>query len=212
MSLMCHRISFSQFETSTFPVRVILFGTCEAIYFVPSICVTCSLPSQSLNATFTEKLEESKDDYQSRNEASIYWKPFPRTLLFSYQNELSQRYSVIKVTGAGIEDVNGTYYPIGLLNKSFVWQNSQHVYLSREFIDEQVGWIFGNTEVCYYGQPSPSPFPPPDGWRIYKGQQPAPEVTCQLMGESLTAAQLRAHQDGNQKVIRWDTDLKRQFM
>lgn len=161
---------------------------------------------------FIDTLEESKEAYKSCNEASIYYKPFPRTLLFSYQNELSQRYSVVKVTGAGTKDVNGTYYPIGLHNKSFVWQNSQHVYLSREFIDEQVGWIFGNTEECYYGQPSQSSFPPTDGWRTYRGQQPVPEIACHLMGESLTAAQLRAHQNDHQKVIRWNTDLKRQFM
>lgn len=171
-----------------------------------------SLPSQSLNAAFIAQLEEARSVYQSQNQSSTYWRPFPQSLLFSYQNELLQRYSFIEVKGAGTSDVNGIYYPIGILNKAFVWENCHHMYLSREMIGDQMGWMLGNMQMGYYGQPSQSLFPPTHGWRVYKGQESAPEVFCHLMGESCCSAQLRASQETSRKVVRWGLDLKRQFM
>ena len=110
--------------------------------------------------------------------------PFSHPILFSYHNELLRQYSYIVVSGAGSPDVNGEYYPIGMLNDAFVWENKQHMFLSREYIDSQFGWIFGNMQICYYGVNTPSSFPPDQAaWRCYSGREPAPQLQMHLGGE-----------------------------
>ena len=142
----------------------------------------------------------------------MYWNPFPHPLMFSYHNELLQRYSFIVVTNAGTHDVNGTYYPIGLLNYSIVWENNQHMYLSREWIDDTIGWVFGNMQVCYYGQPTPNAFPPTTSWRVYSGTASAPTLECHFGGDSVTSYQLKSELLVSQTSIRSDRSLELRFM
>ena len=172
----------------------------------------CSLPSQTLNATFLACFDEVNDDLRKREAVRMYWNPFPHPLMFSYHNEFLQRYSFITVTNAGTHDVNGTYYPIGLLNYSMVWENNQHMYLSREWIDGAIGWIFGNMQVCYYGQPTPNAFPPTSSWRVYSGTAPAPTLECHFGGDSATSYQLKSELLVSQPSIRSGRSLDPCFM
>ena len=141
-----------------------------------------------------------------------YWSPFPHPLLFSYQNEFLQHYSFVSVSGAGTTDVNGIYYPLGLFNYSFVWENSQHMHLSRERIDGTIGWILGNMQICYYGQPTEALFPPSSGWRMYAGAEPAPSLTCHLHGDSVASFQLKSAYSLSRDIVNWDASLERSFL
>lgn len=171
-----------------------------------------SLPSQTLNATFLARFDEANDDLRKKEAVRMYWNPFPHPVMFSYHNELLQRYSFIVVSNAGTNDVNGTYYPIGLLNYSIVWENNQHMYLSREWIDNTIGWVFGNMQVCYYGQPTSESFPPTTSWRVYSGMAPAPTVECYLGGDCASSCQLKSELRIAQTSLRWDSNLELRFM
>ena len=93
------------------------------------------LPSHSIVNSFVNRFKDAYSALQERETIRPYWKPFSHPILFSYHNELLRQYSYIVVSGAGSPDVNGEYYPIGMLNDAFVWENKQHMFLSREYID-----------------------------------------------------------------------------
>lgn len=171
------------------------------------------LPSHSIVNSFVNRFKDAYSALQERETIRPYWKPFSHPILFSYHNELLRQYSYIVVSGAGSPDVNGEYYPIGMLNDAFVWENKQHMFLSREYIDSQFGWIFGNMQICYYGVNTPSSFPPDQAaWRCYSGREPAPQLQMHLGGECQSVFNLRNRVATLQKVFRWNRDLDLQVL
>lgn len=171
------------------------------------------LPSQSIVNSFFNRFEEAYEALNDKETVRPYWNAFPQPVLFSYHNELLQQYSYIVVTRAGSSDVNGTYYPIGVLNKSFVWQNDQHMFLSRECIDGELGWIFGNMQICYYGQRTQSVFPPTEApWHCYTGVDPPPLLELHLGGECQSVYNLKSKLKLTQTVVRWNHELEGQFL
>ena len=171
------------------------------------------LPSSSLNSTFLNCFEECYDDCCNKKSSHIFWRPFPRPLFFSYHNEIMQQYSTVEVSGAGSADVNGMYYPVGWLNKSFVWQNDQNMYLSRELIGNQLGWLFGNVTVAYYGICTVSLFPPSTkDWKCYSGKEPSPSVICKLKGECVSSFELRNTIKTGLTSIQWTPSMEIQYL
>ena len=163
--------------------------------------------------SFFNRFEEAYEALNDKETVRPYWNPFPQPVLFSYHNELLQQYSYIVVTRAGSSDVNGTYYPIGMLNQSFVWENDQHMFLSREYIDSKLGWIFGNMQICYYGQKTQSLFPPTEvPWHCYTGVEPPPLLELHLGGECQSVYSLKSKLTLSQTVLRWNHELESQFL
>lgn len=169
-------------------------------------------PSPSVKSSFINRFNESLEFVNTINTIKPYWTPFSHPVSFSYHNELMQRYSYIIVSGSGTSDVNGTYYPIGMLNDSFVWENNQHMYLTREWIDNTIGWMFGNLQLCYYGQPTDSLFPPSNQWKCYSGKEPTPTIQCFLAGECHSTSKLRSSIQCTQKSLRWNDELLHSFL
>lgn len=175
--------------------------------------MTIRLPSHSIVNSFVSRFKDAYSALQERETIRPFWKPFSHPIFFSYHNELLRQYSYIVVSGAGSPDVNGKYYPIGMLNDAFVWENKQHMFLSREYIDNQFGWIFGNMRTCYYGIDNPSSFPPDQVvWRCYSGKDPAPQLHMHLGGECQSVFDLRNQVATMQKVFRWTRDLELQVL
>lgn len=170
------------------------------------------LPSPSVKSTFVTSFNDAHEFVCTLNTIQPFWTSFSQSISFSYHNELMQRYSYVVVSGCGTPDVNGTYYPVGMFNSSFVWENSQHMYLTREFINNSIGWMFGNLQLCYYGQATDSLFPPMNAsWNCYSGKEPTPIVKCFLAGESSSSSKLKSEIKLSQKSIRWTDDLLRSF-
>ena len=123
-----------------------------------------------------------------------------------------QQYSYIHVSGCGTSDVNRTYYPIGIPNNAFVWENEQHMYLTREVIDNTTGWMFGNLQIYYYGQATNEDFPPTNQlWKCYSGKEPLPILDCFIAGECYSTVQLKKTLTCSQKSIQWNNSLLQDF-
>lgn len=177
------------------------------------VWVICRLPSCSLNSAFLNSVEECYEDFVNRDAIHTFWHPFPRPLFFSYHNELMQRYSTVEVSCAGTPDVNGTYYPVGWQNKSFVWKNNQNIFISRELVGNQLGWIFGNITLVYYGVRSDSPFlPSSSDWVCYSGKPPSPRVACHLAGSGAATFELQNVAKAGVSTVAWTPALTTQFL
>ena len=171
------------------------------------------LPSCSLNSTFLNCVEECYEDFVNRDAIHTFWHPFPCPLFFSYHNELMQRYSTVEVSNAGSPDVNGTYYPVGWQNKSFVWKNNQNIFISRELVGNELGWIFGNITVVYYGICSKSLFLPSDSdWTCYSGKPPSPCVVCHQAGSGMTSFDLQNQAKSGVSSVNWTVSLTQEFL
>lgn len=183
------------------------------IWLFHVVWLICRLPSCSLNSTFLNSVEECYEDFVNRDAIHTFWHPFPRPLFFSYHNELMQRYSTVEVSNAGSPDVNGIYYPVGWQNKSFVWKNDQNIFISRELVDNQLGWVFGNITLVYYGICTQSLFLPSDAdWVCYSGKPPCPYVVCHQAGSGMASFELQNLAKTGVSAVTWTPSLTNQFL
>ena len=155
---------------------------------------------------------EATEYLYSVNTVKPTWDPFPHPILFSYQNELMQRYSYIIVENCGTTKVNGTYYPVGIQNEAFVWENQNHIYLTREKIDNKFGWVFGNLRDCFYGCQTDKQFPSSSSnWKCYNGIDPSPHLRSFIAGDYYHLSQLQNDLKSSKQSLHWSSSFLQKY-
>lgn len=142
------------------------------------------------------------------NTVKPYWSPFSRSICFSYQDSLKQRYSYLNVVSCGTSSVNGTFFPIGTMNGSFVWENDNHIHLIREMIDGKLGWKFTDLHDCYYVQMTDGDFPPSDDWTCCSGMDPPPSIQSFIAGDHYEFSLVKNDQKLADRFPLWTEELK----